>query len=316
MKKIAIVVDAGCNLPSDFISKYDIIVVPFHISTQHGYLIDDQNPQTIDAMYERHLRDKSDDYAKSIPLLSDELESFFLEKVVLQYDQAIFLTLASSRSLMNKNITDAWFGISTKCFKLRRDNGIKAGFELEIVDSASLGPGQGLLAYSAALLRENNYSLLDLKSKLMNLRRSIFIYGIPDDLLYMYTRAKQKNENSITWGKYTLAAMLNLKPIIKFNFGDSVAISRAHGIDKGIAKILEHLTQKVDSGLYIKAVVISYSGELNKIKLLATYDQFLDYAKQRNVDVLLCKMSLTIAINLGENAFMAAFAAESSQLGD
>jgi fatty acid-binding protein DegV len=125
---------------------------------------------------------------------------------------------------------------------LRRDNGIKAGFELEIIDSATLELGQGLLAYTAALLRESNYSLLDLKSKLMNLRCSVFIYDIPDDLLYMYTRAKEKNENSITWGKYTLATMLSLKPIIKFNFGESVAISRAKGLDKGIAKILEHLT--------------------------------------------------------------------------
>jgi fatty acid-binding protein DegV len=199
---------------------------------------------------------------------------------------------------------------------LRRDNGIKAGFELEIIDSATLEPGQGLLAYTAALLRESNYSLLYLKSKLMNLRRSVFIYDIPDNLLYMYTRAKEKNENSITWGKYTLATMLSLKPIIKFNFGESVAISRAKGLDKGVAKILEHLTQKVNSGLLIKAVIISFSGDLNKIKSLLEYNQFRDYAKQLNVDLVLCKMSLTIAINLGENAFMAAFAAESSQFED
>jgi DegV family protein with EDD domain len=313
MNKIAIIVDAGCNLPSEFIDKYDIIVVPFHIATQHGYLIDDQNPQAIDALYERHLRNKSDDYAKSIPLFTDELETFFLEKIVLKYDQAIFLTLASSRSELNKNISDAWFGISTKCFKLRRDNGLRSGFELEIIDTATLGPGQGLLAYTAALLRENNYTLLDLKSKLMNLRRSVFIYGIPDDLLYMYTRAKAKNENSITWGKYTLATMLSLKPIIKFNFGESVAISRAKGLDKGVAKILEHVTEKIEHGLFIKMVVLSFSGDLNKIKSLIEYNRFLDFARQRQVDVMICKMSLTIAINLGENAFMAAFAAESSQ---
>ncbi len=316
MNKIAIIVDAGCNLPSEFINKHDIIVVPFHIATQHGYLMDDQNPSAIDGLYEKHLRNKSDDYAKSIPLFSDELETFFLEKIVLKYDQAIFLTLASSRSELNKNISDAWFGISTKCFKLRRENGIKAGFELEIIDSATLGPGQGLLAYTAALLRENSYSLLDLKSKLMNLRRSIFIYGVPDDLLYMYTRAKQKNENSITWGKYTLATMLSLKPTIKFNFGESLAVSRAKGLQNGITKILGHLTEKINDGLLVKAVIVSFSGDLNKVKSLIEFNQFCDHAKQRQVDVILCKMSLTIAINLGENAFMASFAANSSQFDE
>jgi DegV family protein with EDD domain len=316
MKKIAIIVDAGCNLPSEFIDKYDIIVVPFHIATQHGYLIDDQNPQLIDDLYERHLRNKSNDYAKSIPLFTDELEAFFLEKVVLKYDQAIFLTLAASRSELYKNISDAWFGISTKCFKLRRDNGIKAGFELEIIDSASLGAGQGLLAYTAALLRENNYALFELKSKLMHLRRSIFMYGVPDDLLYMYTRAKEKNENSITWGKYTLATMFSLKPIIKFNFGESVAVSRAKGLEKGIEKILDHLTNKLNDGLFVKAVVVSFSGDLNKIKSMLAFNRFCDYAKQKQVDVMLCKISLTVAINLGENAFLAAFAAESSHFDE
>lgn len=316
MNKIAIIVDASCSLPPGFKARHDIIVVPFHIATQHGYLIDDQNPDTIDALYEKHLRDKSDDYAKSIPLLTDELETFFLEEVVLKYDRAVFLTISSTRSELNKHVNEAWFGISTKCFKLRREHGIKTGFELEVIDSATLGPGQGLLAYAAALLRQNNYSLLELKSKLMSLRRSVFIYGVIDDILYMYTRAKQKNENSITWGKYTLATMLGLKPIIRFNFGESLAVSRGKGLERSIEKVLNHLSVKIEDGLIVKAVVLSFSGDLDIVQDMVCYQQFCETAKQTHINVLLCKMSLTVAINVGENAFLAAFTAENSQFSN
>jgi DegV family protein with EDD domain len=316
MKKIAVLVDAACNLPPELMAMHDIIVVPFHIATKHGHVIDNHSAADIDAWYEKHLRNKSDDYARSVPLHTEELEAFFLEKIVLQYDKAVFLTITAARSKMLKNISDAWFGISSKSFKLRREHNIKAGFELEIVDSGSLGPGQGLLAFTAALLAATGIGLFELKSKLITLRRNIFIYGTPNDILYMYTRAKEKNENSITWGKYALATMLSIKPIIKFNFGESQAISKAKGLDASIEKILEHIKTKITEGLLLKAVVISFSGDLNDIKSMLAYNRFRDYAKQQQIEIVLCKMSLTVAINLGENAFMAAYCADTSEFSD
>lgn len=312
MKKIAIIVDAVVNLPHELIAEHGIFVVPFHIATKQGFHLDQYHADKIEQQYDKHLRNKSEDYAKSVPLFADEIESLFLEKIVTQYDQAIFITIASSRSELHKHVTDAWFAISTKCFKIRRELGLKLGFELEIIDSGTVGPGQGLLAYAASEMVKQGHGLHEIKAKLLTLRRNTYIYGIPDDILYMYTRAKEKNENSITWGKYTLATMFDLKPIIQFNFGESNAIGRAKGMDVGMSKIFNHLSQKIREGLLVDALVISFSGNLNTIKATIDFNQLCDLAKQKNIQVMLCKMSLTMAINLGENAIMAAFAADSS----
>ena len=223
------------------------------------------------------------------------------------------MTLSASRSELNKNISNAWFAISSKCFKLRRDQGLKGAFNLEVIDSNTLGPGQGLLAYAAISAVRAGHQLSDIKNYLTKLRNNIFVYGVPADLLYMYTRAKAKNERSITWGKYTIANMLGVTPIIKFHYGESSAVGRARGLRDGLTKILNHIENDIFGKIQIGLINISYSGDLSEISNISEYQKFCQSAQNQNINVMLSKMSLTVAINLGKQALMVSFCAPSSE---
>jgi DegV family protein with EDD domain len=312
MLRTAIIVDAACDLPPDFIEQHGIFVVPFHILTQTNLVVDARNPELTDTYYQTHLSGQSADYARTEPLMSDELEQFFLRNIVLKFDQAIFMTLAASRSELNKNISNAWFAISSKCFKLRREQGLKGSFSLEVIDSNTLGPGQGLLAYAAVSAARAGHQVLDIKNYLTKIRNNIFVYGVPADLLYMYTRAKEKNERSITWGKYTLATMLGVTPIIKFHYGESAAVGRTRGLKEGLIKILDYAQTDIFEKIQIGLINISYSGDLNEILTIPEYRAFCLAAQHQNIEVMLSKMSLTVAINLGKQALMVSFCAPSS----
>lgn len=314
MNKIAIIVDAACDLPLSFIIANNILIVSFHIRTEQGFVRDDRNEAALPSLYRTHLVSKSEGYAQSMPLKADELESFFLNKVVTQYDEAIFLTIAASRSNLNQHIDKAWFNISTKCFKLRRDLGLRGGFQLRLVDTTQIGPGQAVLAYYANALLKQGLTTADIVQRLLDLRQNIFGYGVPNDLLYLYTRAKAKNEDSITWTKYFVGSMLSLRPIIRFNYGESQVTGRVGSIQKGLKKITTHLEDLLISGLKVPVVCMSYSGALADMSDLTEYAELKSLTDAANVLLMLVPMSLTVAVNFGGNALLIAFAAHHSEL--
>ncbi|MGT2493232.1 hypothetical protein ACU4GD_28885 [Cupriavidus basilensis] len=53
------------------------------------------------------------------------------------------------------------------------------------------------------------------------------MFLVPDELLYMYTRARQKGENSITWGRHMLGSAFNIRPIVHMHRGQTEPVAKA-----------------------------------------------------------------------------------------
>lgn len=312
MTSIAIIVDAACDLPDSFIQQHNVFVMPFNVLTSNGCVKDDGLIQTKLRLYKSHVINKTLDFARTDVLLPNEIETFFFEHIVFNYDSAIFITVAASRSEMFNTMQSTWKHLSIKCFQLRREKGLQANFKLEILDSGTMGPGQGLLAYAAVAAIKTGGSITDVLHFVQKIRGTIYIYGVASDLLYAYTRAKAKNENSITWGKYALASTLNLKPILRFYNGDSTTVGRGRGFDGAFKQVAIHLKKKLTQGLRVNRINVSYSGNLSDIEQSSDYLELVESAKRCGVIVLLSHMSVTLAVNVGEKAIMIAFCAESS----
>lgn len=314
MSRTVIVVDAACDLPAQFILEHDILVLPFNIETENEVISDYRDEQALPSLYVEHLVSKSKSYANSSPLSGDSLKDFFIEKVVTKYDKAIFLTIAASRSAVQKEVNSAWFDISTKCSELRRELGLAGRFYLSVVDTANIGPGQAVLAFMAAKLLQQGASASEIVSQVTSLRRSVFTYGIPSDLLYLYTRAKVKKENSISWGKYMIGNVLNLRPIIQFNDGNSSSSVKVNSTEKGLKKIVDHVEKLLKDGLLIPVVCVSYSGDIEEIERMAHYTRLRMMLREAGVTLFLVPMSLTVAVNFGAKALAISFAAKNSEL--
>jgi DegV family protein with EDD domain len=312
MTSIAIIVDAACDLPASFIQQHNVFVMPFNVVTDSACVKDDGLPQTKLRLYKSHIINKTLDFARTDILLPNEIESFFFEHIVFNYDSAVFITVSASRSEMFSTMQSTWKHMSIKCFQLRREKGLQANFNLEIIDSGTMGPGQGLLAYAAVAAVKTGGSITDVVHFVQKIRGTIYIYGVASDLLYAYTRAKAKNENSITWGKYALASTLNLKPILRFHDGDSTTVGRGRGFDGAFKQITSHLRKKLAQGLRVNRINVSYSGDLVDIEQSSDYIDLITSAKKCGVAILLSNMSVTLAVHIGEKAIMVAFCAESS----
>jgi DegV family protein with EDD domain len=312
MSSIAIIVDAACDLPAAFIQRNNVFVLPFNIYTESSCVLDDALPATKLWLYESHVRNKTLDFARTDVLSDREIESFLLDKIVFNFDGAVFISVSASRSEMFKTMQSVWNNMSITCFQERRARELTAHFNLKIIDSGAMGPGQGLLAYAAIAATKKSNNIDEVARFLKSVSNTIFTYAVASDLLYAYTRAKAKNEHSITWGKYALATSLGLKPVLRFYQGNSTTVGRGRGFDGALSKVIEHLKQKLKQGLRINRINISYSGDLNDIELSNDYLALVGFAKNHGVDVMISHMSVTLAVNIGEKAIMVAFASESS----
>jgi DegV family protein with EDD domain len=312
MTSIAIIVDAACDLPASFIQQNNVFILPFNIFTKSACLKDDALPETKLRLYKSLIHNKTIDFAKTDVLPSHEIEQFFFENIVFNFDSALFITVAASRSEMFQTMQSAWNTMSVKCFQERRIRDLSGNFNLHIVDSGTMGPGQGLLTYAAVAALNKTSDVNEVLRFLKAISSTIFTYGVASDLLYVYTRAKAKNEHSITWGKYALATSLGLKPVLRFHLGNSTTCGRGRGFDGALLKVIEHLKLKLEQGLRINLVNVSYSGKLEDIESSSIYLALVGYAKNCGVEVMLSLMSVTLAVNIGENAIMVAFATESS----
>lgn len=76
--KTAIIVDAACDLPADYIASNHIYVIPFHIITIAGIMQDNRNPERTQRMYQTHLLNQAEDFAKTEPFSTAEVEQFLV----------------------------------------------------------------------------------------------------------------------------------------------------------------------------------------------------------------------------------------------
>lgn len=309
-----LVVDAACDLPDQVIGQHGIRVLPFRIRTGQTYMQEARDEARILRSYRAHLISRSEAYAESQPMQSIEIEQFFRNQVITRCDKALFLTIASQRSRLYEQAESAWFNIVTQGYDVRKEAGLAGAFDLKIFDTGAIGPGQAVLARAALMLLQEGLSLHEVILRLERLRKRTFSFCLPSDLQYLYTRAKAKNENSISWGRYFLGTALNLKPILCFHNGQSQAPVKVRSFDAGVVRLFKHVIEQIHRGLLVPYVSIAYSGLLTDVTQHPVYEELRGAAALRGVEVSLVPMSLTVAVNLGAGALTVAFVATDADL--
>ncbi|MEK7696229.1 MAG: DegV family protein, partial [Pseudomonadota bacterium] len=150
MQETAILADAACDMPRAMMDALGVRTIPFRIRAGDRFVVDTRDEAELPNLYQKYLVGKQDHYAESIPLLERELEDHLLKNVVAGCDRAILLTIASSRSKLYSNATGAVVGTVARSFKLRKDAGRSGLFDLTVIDTGAIGPGQALIVREAA----------------------------------------------------------------------------------------------------------------------------------------------------------------------
>lgn len=305
---VCIAIDSTCNLPRSFIDKHAIRVLPIGLKLDGKLIPDLLDPHESVELYQSGKLEKNFD-AETIPYSSSEMSRLLENELVLNYDKVLVITIMHTRSETYKNIRDAVFISQPKFKELRAQNGKDRSFRISVFDSNSIFTGHGLLTYEAVrMLNEDSASPEQIMLSLDNLKNRVRAFLLPRELFYLKNRGASKGDHSINWLSYQMGNMLNVKPIIQAYQGDTGPVDKAMGFKSGIDKMLTTAKEAIDKGLLIKAVVVSYAGDLTEIEELDIYQDFVRYANDKGIEILLSVMSITATINVGPGSFSLAFA--------
>ncbi|MDQ4397602.1 DegV family protein, partial [Pseudomonas aeruginosa] len=193
--RIGLVVDATCDLPPEFLAAHGIRVMPIGIRLGEQRLIDRRDPDTTLSFYRDHLA-KVGSKDGSQPLSAAELQQWFLDELVTDFDYVVCLTVDSLRSPIFEHATQASFGLLQHYHERRHAAGIAGPFTLRVLDSHSVFAGIACLAAEGTRLLAQGSHPNALRTRLEQLSQQTCTYLVADDLGHLRRRGFQKGDRS------------------------------------------------------------------------------------------------------------------------
>lgn len=306
--RVGIVTDAACDLPANFLGpgRIEILPVNLHVGTQ--IFVDNRDEEKTLRFYRMYLG-RHDHQAITKPLPPKETAALFLDDWVKRYDRILVLTITAARSEIYRNTSEASYTVLQDYKKIRAQANITEPFLMRVFDTHTVFTGQGLMAFEALRMRDVGRQGFDvIRRQLESIHPKIRAYFLPNDVFYVYNRAKLRGEESVNWLTYQIGSLLDVKPIIQMVEGTTEIVARPKGFNHGLEWLFAQARTEIERGLSIKAVCMSYGGELDEIKTLAPYQEFVKYAHDRKIATSLAIMSVTAGIYVGRGGFSIAYA--------
>ena len=304
-----IIVDSACDLSAEFIRKNNIQILPITVRFGNQTFVDNRNEAETVALYRQEF-DKRGIDAETAAYSVDQITETICNQIAPYYDNALILTISSSRSPLFQNARKSLFLNLGRFKEARTAAGRDEYFSVRVVDSETLFTGEAIIAHEAVrLVKEEQLALNKLSAPLEQLSKKVYAYVIPRDLYFIHKRGKKKGDNSVGWFSYKIGNLLDVKPIIQAHRGETEAAMKASGFDAALEMLLEHTKGQITQGLATRLVAMSFSGDLQEIKQKPSVNQFTRFAEQHGIEVMISVMSTTAATNIGAGSFSLAFAA-------
>lgn len=309
--KIGLVVDSACDLPLSFLRENDIEIMPIALRFGEDRYVDRRDPEATIQFYDRVIPEQGLQ-AQSEPFSVEEIRDLFLDRLVTRFDRVLVVAIASTRSEIFGNATQASFAILSGYRERRRAANLEGKFMLRVVDSGQLFTGEGVLVWELLrwLQAQADPHLDALLRHAEDFKRQVYAYAVPQDLFYLRARARQRGDRSVGWLQFQLGSKLDIKPIVEAHRGDTHPIAKVRHFETAVDQVMTRAVERIDAGrLLTPVVVMSYAGRLHEMHKMPAYQRLKVRAQQAGVTLLESPMSTTAGIYLGPGAFSLGYAA-------
>lgn len=312
--RIGLVVDAACDLPKAFLDQHKVALLPITLRIGDHTFHDNRDPAVTQTFYREHFGQRGQD-AETAPVTMEQIRDLFLQRLVLEYDHVLVLTLAGSRSPVHENATQAAHAILTACRPVRESAGLHAPFSVRVVDTRNLFAAQGVTAVEAARLVRAGTGFAEVVARIEALAERTYGYMLPQDLYFLQARAQKKGDRSVGWLAAAVGNALDIKPILRGHAGETRVVGNVRGFEEGARRLFDFAARRVRDGLLAPTVCVSYGGELKDLEALPGYAELAEACRAGKVELFASVMSMTGAINVGEGALALGFASEAHEFG-
>ncbi len=305
--RIGLVIDSACDLPDEFIRAHGITILPISVRSDLLRFVDNRDAEATLRFFRNQLGDRAHD-AETEPLSVPEVRELFLRELVTRYDAVVVLTISAARSQIFANTQQASFSILKDYHAPRRAAGLETPFLMRVMDTQTLFAGQVPSAWEAVRLIGSGAGAARIRERLEALLPDCYGYFLPRDLYYLRARAQKRGDRSVGWLSATLGSALDIKPIIRGWRKTTEPVGKVRGFEHGAQVLFEHAAQRVEAGLLVPVVALSYGGELDALRALPGYTALRDSCDQHGVQLTEAVMSMTAMVNVGAGGLTVGFA--------
>lgn len=205
--KFKIVADASCDIPKEYMDKYDITIIP--IEVMFG---EELYPEGLETREFYNKMQSSGIIPKTAMPNAYKFENFY--KDYANVDDVFVITVVISMEMSTTKIQA----------QMAADNlGMKNVF---IEESASTTLGQGAIIIELCKFIEKEQDIEKIKEEFYRLKRNIHVYAIINDLKYLKASGRLSSTSAV------LGSMLNVKPIVSIQDGKVLNIAKCMGANK------------------------------------------------------------------------------------
>ncbi len=230
MKRLKLFVDTGSDIPADLAQKYDITVIPLSI------FIDQEHKKDYYELdgkkFCQLLREGNAKVSTSQPSPVEFLDYF--KDAMHHYDHIICFTMAPAGSGTYNSAC-----LAKQMFEEEKGD---CPCTLDIIDSKSCSLAEVLEAENALEFHSKGNSIDALLAEIDRLRHKVATYYLVDNVDYLIRGGR------VSVVKGTIAAKLNLKPIVRIWQGEGEMCGSPRGYKKGVEHMFEFFKKEAKQG--------------------------------------------------------------------
>lgn len=232
---ICIMADTMCDVPSEFVDRYNIKVMPLTVHFGEESFLDGIDI-TAEEFFER--LDKADELPKTSQVTPLEFIKVFNEE--LEKGNNVVAVLGSS------HLSGTYNSAVLAKQQLGNDN-------IYVIDSEAVTLGAGMLVIKAARLAEEGKSAEEIVRIIEESKKRMKQFFIIGDLKYIYKGGR------ISFSTSVIGSILNIKPILTVKDGKLEMIEKSRGIKKAISILLNMIK---DNGWTLNGKIIGINHTL------------------------------------------------------
>ncbi len=311
--KIGFITDSLCDLPSKFITKNNIHIIPTKIIDEDITYLDEKTPELTKKIYEMLELDNEFKTEESSIL---EVKHF-INKILIEndYEAIMIITSDSSKNKTYFNCLEASMESRKESHKVRTKLGLDPNIPIEVIDSKQISVGVGALVTEAVRAANEYSNISDLSDHIKTYTSYIHTFFIPNNLHNLYFDDTNEDENEhISFSDY-LYNTVNIKPVLLFSGEEIKVLNNYMGTAKCIRKVLETTIENInDKNLLEPNIHISYGGSINDFKNSKIYLQLNEISKQNQISVFKSNINASLATIVGPKSFAISFISKNANI--
>jgi fatty acid-binding protein DegV len=308
MSNFCLIVDASCDIPASFNATPCLRILPTQIEVAGTTLMDTRDPVQTLAFYSKYLHDSNSRSGKSEALTEDQMIATINRAIATNFDEALGVFVSSERSPIYQRAKRAATRARFETLPARLQAGKVGPISADCVDSMALFAGYGAQVLDLLDLATQGAGLNQVLERQMATAPQTYAYMVPGNVDFILERAALKGEKSVSALAGFAAKTLFITPIIRGHRNQTGPVGRKFGQAKARDAMLQMVQRQVESrNLLSQHIALSFTGVLDEVEDMDSYQKLLAAAAKADVQVHLAQMSITAAINVGPQSLSVGF---------